>query len=88
MTAMKTKLIFLLCLVSILWIVASASAESLYDPRGVSIFTDLKARAIGDIVFIVVQETTTSTSEAKTDGSKQIDIKGGAQVKGFFEDLL
>lgn len=75
-------MVFILCLG------ASANAESLYDPKGVNLITDLKARAIGDIVFIVVQETTTSTSEAKTDGSKQIDIKGGAKVTGFFEDLL
>ena len=88
MMTMKTKLIFLLCLVFILCMGASGNAESLYDPKGVNIITDLKARAIGDIVFIVVEERTTTTSEANTGGSKQVDIKGGLQVKGFFEDLL
>jgi len=88
MIAAKTKLIVLLSLLFTLCLAASVNADSLYDPKGVSIFVDLKARAIGDIVFITIQETTTSTSEAKTDGSKQIDIKGGAKVTGFFEDLL
>ncbi len=67
---------------------ASGNAESLFDPKGVNLFTDLRAQTIGDIVFIVVSEAVSTSSEAKTDGSKEVAFKGGAKVEGFFEDLL
>ena len=88
MASSRIKLIWLFCLLLIPLIGSNGSAESLYDPKGVNLFTDLKAQAIGDIVFILVEERTTTSSEAKTDGKKEIGIKGGLKVTGFFEDLL
>lgn len=88
MVHLRSKLILLMCSMLILLLGTSGSGESLYEPGGSSLFTDLKAQVIGDIVFILVEENTTSTSEAKTDGSKEISMKGGLKVTGFFEDLL
>ncbi len=84
----RVKLILLLTSVFVLMPGTPGRSESLYDPGGADIFTDLKAHQIGDIVFIVVEEKTTSTSEAQTDGGKEINMQGGAKVTGFFEDLL
>ena len=84
----KVKPFWLLSILLILIIGSSGNAESLYDPKGASLFTDLKAQAIGDIVFILIEERTTTSSEAETDASKEIDIQGGLKVTGFFEDLL
>jgi flagellar L-ring protein precursor FlgH len=63
-------------------------AESLFDAKGASLFVDLRAHTIGDIVFIVVNERTTTSSEAKTDGSKEVGFSGGLKVEGFFDSLL
>ena len=67
---------------------SSGNAESLFDPMGVNLFTDLRAQTIGDIVFIIVNERTSTSSEAKTDGSKEISLQGGLRVEGFFDSLL
>jgi flagellar L-ring protein precursor FlgH len=88
MAYVKPKLILLMCSMLLMILGTSASGESLYDPSGANLFADLKAQTIGDILFILVEENTTSTSEAKTDGSKGINMQGGAKVTGFFETLL
>ncbi len=88
MATRNTRIIFLLYILFILTLGTSGSAESLFDPAGVNLFTDLKAQTIGDILFILVNERTTTSSEASTDGSKAIGLQGGAKVTGFFEDLL
>jgi flagellar L-ring protein precursor FlgH len=88
MATFKAKMMLLLWVIFILAVGTSGSAESLFDPAGVNLFTDLKAQTIGDIVFIVVNERTTTSSEAATDGSKEIGLSGGLKVTGFFEDLL
>lgn len=67
---------------------SSGNAESLFDARGVNLFTDLRAQVIGDIVFIAVNERTNASSSASTDGSKEIGLSGGLKVEGFFESLL
>jgi flagellar L-ring protein precursor FlgH len=88
MASTGMKLLFMIWVVLILMFGTSGSAESLFDPAGADLFTDLRARNIGDIVFIVVSEQTTSSSEAKTDGSKEVEIKGGLRVEGFFDELF
>ena len=52
MSFVKPKLILIMCSMFLLIPGTSASGESLYDPSGVNLFTDLKAQTIGDIVFI------------------------------------
>jgi flagellar L-ring protein precursor FlgH len=88
MALRKTKMIWPGLVIFILLLGTSGYAESLFDPGGVDLFTDLRARTIGDIVFILVNERTTTSSEAATDGSKEVGFKGGVKVEGFFDALL
>ena len=72
----------------VLILAGAVYADSLFDPAGVTLFTDFRAANIGDILFILIEERTITTSEAKTNAKKEIEITGGTKVTGFFEDLL
>lgn len=55
------------------------SNGSIYQPYyGGSLFTDQRARQVGDIVTITLSETTSSTKSASTNLSKKRDITFGA----------
>ena len=54
---------------------------SLYNKRGgLSLFEDTRARSIGDIVSVVLQESTSAAKSADTDLSKGSDIGVDAPV--------
>lgn len=57
----------------------ASSSGSIYQPYyGASLFTDQRARQVGDIVTITLNETTSSTKSATTTLSKKRDITFGA----------
>lgn len=65
-----------------------APADSLYVPgKSRSMFSDRKARGVGDIVTVLVTETTMAALDADSAGARQTEIaaQGGS---GFFFNLF
>lgn len=58
---------------------AMASAQQpLYDPEtGASLFTNLKAYGVGDVVTIVIRENAVASSNAKTQTNNKQETSGG-----------
>jgi flagellar L-ring protein FlgH len=69
-------------------VIPSVSAESLFDPRGASLFKDHRARMVGDVVTIIVTESTTAQNEGTSDFQKKIGMSGGVRVEGFLDYLF
>jgi flagellar L-ring protein precursor FlgH len=57
----------------------AAHADSLWKPQSSSLFTDQKARKVGDLVTILIVENTTANQSASTSVSKkeQTDVAKG-----------
>lgn len=64
-----------------------AQADSLWKPSSGSLFSDVKARRVGDLVTVLISEAATSQQQATTNLSKKskIDIAGG---RGFVMGLV
>ena len=57
---------------------ASWSQQPLFDiSQGTSLFSDIKAFNVGDIITIVIEENTVATSDAKTSTSFKNETSGG-----------
>ena len=84
----KAAIIGLIILLIALISAASAEAESLFNERGVSLFKDHRARMVGDIVTILVIESTSAKNEGTSKFSKKIDMKGGVKAEGVFDYLF
>jgi flagellar L-ring protein precursor FlgH len=65
--------------------VHAVKADSLFDPRGVCLFRDHRAHDVGDIVTIVVVESTNATNEGSSEFEKKVGMKGGIRVEGFLD---
>lgn len=64
----------------------ACSAESLWGPnRKASIFQDVKARNVGDVLTIVISESSTATRSATSKNSKSADIGVGAGTGSFLD---
>lgn len=62
------------------------SAESLWGPnRRSSIFQDVKARNVGDVLTIVISESSSATRGASSKNSKSADIGVGAGTGSFLD---
>lgn len=83
-----TSLIFLILLFVVLVPEPSAKADSLFDVKGVSMFQDNRARAVGDILTIIVVENTTATNKGSSKFEKKIGMSGGVRVEGVFDYLF
>ncbi|HEY3285231.1 MAG TPA: flagellar basal body L-ring protein FlgH, partial [Armatimonadota bacterium] len=62
-------------------------ADSLWKPKGGTLFGDVKARGVGDLVTVLISESATAQSKATTDLSKKstVDVTGG---KGLVMGLV
>lgn len=49
----------------------ASRAQSLWSPGSTSLFTDVKARKVGDLVTVIVSESATSEQSASTDLAKK-----------------
>jgi len=67
--------------------VSSVAAESLWKPASESLFTDKKAAKVGDIVTILIVESSSSSQKASTDFDKSLNHSNNAGV-GPLLDLL
>ena len=64
----------------------SVEARSLWSDRGWSMFSDKKARNVGDILTIVINESTTQTASKSRSNSKEGSVSVGAGT-GIFSFL-
>lgn len=63
------------------------SQQPLYETEnGASLFSDVKARRVGDIVTILIQENTTASSRANTDAGHEQELSG-SQGRGVLDFL-
>lgn len=60
--------------------ISAASAESLWTPTAKSMIADRKATQVGDIVTILVTETTSSSDKASSDFNRKLNHNTGAGV--------
>lgn len=92
----------LFALVYSAWMASMAQAESLYPIKkatqstsgsstsAANLYSDVRARNIGDILFVVIAEATTATSSAstKTQQDDSVNLNGGAGLlRRLFGDL-
>ena len=65
--------------------IGTAEAKSLWSERGWNIFADKKARNVGDILTIVISESTTQTATKARTNSKEgnVDIGAGTGIFKF-----
>lgn len=88
---MNRKLITILFLITLFIPFAqttSVQAESLFDARGVKLFDDHRARMVGDILTIIVIESTSATSKGNSKYGKKVDMSGGVKIEGFLDYLV
>ena len=67
--------------------IGSASAESLWREDSRAFCADRRARAAGDIVTVVIVESSSSTQKATTDTAKSSDLEGGPGVGDIFKNI-
>jgi flagellar L-ring protein FlgH len=63
----------------------STGATSLFDKDGCNLFGADKAARIGDIVTIVISESTSANNKATTQTQKKLNTDGEISVQGFLE---
>jgi flagellar L-ring protein precursor FlgH len=70
-------------------LVRPAPADSLWNDGSRSLFADRKARAVGDIVTIVIVQATATSHKADHSTNKKIDTEAGPGLGllSFFPDL-
>lgn len=67
-----------------------AGASSLYHPdRARSMFTERKARAVGDVITVQIIESTIASQDADSDVQKQLSAQaeGGSGLFGLFDRI-
>jgi flagellar L-ring protein FlgH len=81
------RIITLTVLLSLISLMFSAptSGDSLFDEEGCDLFTIDNASELGDLVTIVIQESTQATNRATTETDKQLNTDGELTVEGFLQ---
>lgn len=68
--------------------VVPAQADSLYKPgKSRSMFADRKARAVGDVVTVLVTENTVAVQDANSDLARGTEATAGGGTGGWFNML-
>ncbi len=78
-------LIFSMIIVLGLLVPLPSSATSLFDEDGCDLITCDRAAQIGDLVTILISETTSATNRASTETDKSLNTDGQISVKGFLQ---
>lgn len=64
---------------------ALAHATSLFDEDGCDLFTADRAAEIGDLVTIIISESTSASNRAATETQKSLNTDGELSVDGFLQ---
>ena len=77
---MKRSLILCLVLLFVTGAGKVAQADSLYKdvPEGISIFSDIQPKRIGDLITILISESASATQKAETKTEKDASTNGSA----------
>lgn len=59
--------------------------DSLFDVDGCDLFTAVIANEIGDLVTIIISESTQASNRASTETEKSLNTDGEISVKGFLQ---
>lgn len=70
-----------------LFMATSASASSLWSPGAGSLFADIKAKQAGDIVTILIVESSSSSQKAKTSFTKSLKHGNDAGIGLILKNL-
>lgn len=81
---MRYLLILFLLLFGILFPIP-VQADSLFDVDGCDLFTAIIANEIGDLVTIIISESTKASNRASTETEKSLNTDGKISVKGFLQ---
>ncbi len=81
------KFVTVISCVIILTFGAAAVADSLWTASAASMFTDLKAKQVGDLVTVLVSEASSSSLQASSDLSKGLDHSNQSGVGPFLKLL-
>ncbi len=73
--------------IAALLLTTSACANSLWTPAAGSMFTDQKARQVGDVVTVLVVESSSTSQQASTGFDKKLDHKNDAGVGSLIEKI-
>jgi len=79
-TWLVTTIIFMLIIVP-----GPILATSLFDEEGCDLITTDRAGEIGDLVTIVIAESTSASNRASTETAKKLNTDGELTVKGFLQ---
>lgn len=72
---------------AVLLLTTCAYANSLWPASGGSIFTDLKAHQVGDVVTVLVVESSSTSQQASTGYDKKLDHKNDAGVGSIIKNI-
>ena len=70
-----------------LLLTTSAYANSLWTPQGGNMFVDQKARRVGDVVTVLIVESSSTTQQASTGFDKKLDHKNDAGVGSIIKNI-
>ncbi|OCL25634.1 flagellar biosynthesis protein FlgH [Orenia metallireducens] len=81
------KGILFMLLSALLLINNNVQATSLWNDNSESIFTDDKANQVGDLLTIIIKESTTASQQASTDASQssQANVGAGSGILNFIK---
>jgi flagellar L-ring protein precursor FlgH len=69
-------------------VLASATADSIYpQTKARSMFADRKAHAVGDVITVLITESTVASQDAATSTKKDVKAKADGGTKGPFNIL-
>ena len=79
------KIMALIAVFTVLLIFQNAEARSLWRDSGWSIYTDVKAKDVGDIVTIVINESTSQTASKQRSNTKtgNVNLNAGTGIFHF-----
>lgn len=81
---MRHLFILFLLLIGILFPIP-VQGDSLFDVDGCDLFTAVIANEIGDLVTIIISESTQASNRASTETEKSLNTDGEISVKGFLQ---
>jgi len=75
-----------LVVIALLALPSPSAADSLYQPGTKSMFADRKARAVGDVVTVLIAENSMAVQDADAEASRSLDAsaRGGSGLFGIF----
>jgi flagellar L-ring protein precursor FlgH len=82
-----SKFVIVISTILILAAVIPASADSLWTPSSTSMFVDLKAKHVGDLLTVVISEGSTSSLSTSSGFDKSVNHSNDAGIGPFLKLL-